>query len=215
MKHFVTTTFLMAAAMAPLLPAQSWEVGAGAGGSFFTSQSVQSAGVSGNTGFQNAFALSAWLGHSTASMFAGELRYDYENAGLRLSSGGTSASFAGHTNAMHYDFIMNLTSSEASVRPFLAVGAGVKLYTGSGAETSVQPLQNLAFLTQTNQIEPVISIGGGVKFNLSRNAQLRLDLHDYLSPFPQNVIAPAPGAKIGGWVQDFSVMAGLSFALGN
>src|SRR5580704_2716299 len=168
MKHFATVTFFVVAVMAPVLPAQSWEVGAGAGGSFFTSQSVQSAGVSGNVGFQNAFALSAWVGHSGAGMFGGELRYDYENAGLKLSSGGSSASFAGRTNAVHYDFIMNITSSEASLRPFLAVGAGVKLYTGSGAETSVQPLQNLAFLTQTSQVEPVVSIGGGVKFNLSR-----------------------------------------------
>jgi hypothetical protein len=213
MKHFAVVTFFVVAAMAPVLPAQSWEVGAGAGGSFFTSQSVQNAGTSGNTGFANAFALSAWLGHSPGRLLAGEIRYDYENAGLKLSSGGRSASFAGHTNAIHYDFLMNLTSSEANIRPFLAAGAGVKLYTGSGTETDVQPLQNLAFLTKTNQLEPVISIGGGVKFNISRSAQLRIDIHDYLSPFPKNVIAPAAGSKISGWVQDFAIMAGLSFSL--
>ncbi len=213
MKHFAVVTFFVIAAMAPVLPAQSWEVGAGAGGSFFTSQSVQNAGVSGNTGFANGFNFSAWVGHSPGRLLGGELRYDFEDAGLKLSSGGTSASFAGHTSAVHYDFLLNLTSSEATIRPFLAAGAGVKLYTGSGAQTDVQPLQNLAFLTQTSQLEPVLSLGGGVKFNVSRNAQLRLDIHDYISPFPKNVIAPAAGSKISGWVQDFAIMAGLSFSL--
>jgi len=213
MKHFSTLTFFVVAAMAPVLQAQSWEVGAGAGGSFFNSQSVQNAGVNGNTGFANAFALSAWLGHTPGRMLGGEFRYDFENAGLKLSSGGSSASFAGHTNAVHYDFLVHLTSSEANVRPFVAAGAGVKLFTGTGAQTDVQPLQNLAFLTKTSQLEPVISIGGGVKFHFSRSAQLRIDIHDYISPFPKNVIAPNAGSKISGWVQDFAVMAGLSFSL--
>lgn len=213
MKHFAVVTFFVVAAMAPATQAQSWEVGAGAGGSFFTSQSVQNAGVSANAGFANAFGFSAWLGHTPGRMLGGEFRYDFENAGLKLSSGGSTASFAGHTNAVHYDFLLNLTSSEASIRPFLAAGAGVKLYTGTGTETNVQPLQSLAFLTKTSQLEPVISLGGGVKFNISRSAQLRIDIHDYVSPFPKNVIAPAGGSKISGWVQDFAVMAGLSFSL--
>jgi hypothetical protein len=213
MKHFAVITFFVVASIAPAVHAQSWEVGAGAGGSFFTSQSVQNAGVTGSTGFSNGFALSGWLDHSPTSLIGGEIRYDFENAGLRLSSGGTHASFAGHTNSIHYDFLLNLTSSEASIRPFIAAGAGVKLYTGSGTETDVQPLQNLAFLTKTNQVEPVISVGGGVKFNLGHSAQLRLDVHDYISPFPKNVIAPAAGSKISGWVQDFVVMAGVSFGI--
>ena len=213
MKHFLTVTFFVVAAMAPALHAQTWEVGAGAGGSFFNSQSVQNAGVNGSTGFANAFALSAWLGHTPSRMLGGEFRYDFEDAGLKLSSGGTSTSFAGHTHAVHYDFLVHLTSSEANIRPFVAAGAGVKLYTGSGAQTDVQPLQNLAFLTQTSQVEPMVSIGGGVKFHISRSTQLRIDIHDYISPFPKNVIAPAAGSKISGWVQDFAVMAGLSFSL--
>src|SRR5271154_3410819 len=151
MKHFAVVTSFVIAVMAPALPAQSWEVGAGAGGSFFTSQSVQNAGVSGNTGFANGFNFCGWLGYPSGRLLGGEFRYDFENAGLKLSSGGTSPSFAGRSNAVHYDFLLNLTSSEATIRPFLAAGAGVKLYTGTGAQSDVQPLQNLAFLSQTSQ----------------------------------------------------------------
>jgi hypothetical protein len=50
-----------------------------------------------------------------------------------------------------------------------------------------------------------------VKFSLSPAVQLRLEAHDFLTPFPKNVIAPAQGSTVGGWLQDFVVMAGLSF----
>jgi hypothetical protein len=50
-----------------------------------------------------------------------------------------------------------------------------------------------------------------LKFRLTSHFILRLDVHDYLTPFPKQVIAPALGAKVGGWLQDFVPMAGVSF----
>jgi len=52
-----------------------------------------------------------------------------------------------------------------------------------------------------------------LKVSLSKSTMLRLEAHDYLSPFPTSVIAPGLGSKIGGWLQDFVVSAGLSFGL--
>jgi hypothetical protein len=57
----------------------------------------------------------------------------------------------------------------------------------------------------------MVSVGGGVKFAVTSAIQLRLDVHDYLTPFPKSVIAPAQGSKVGGWLSDFVAMAGLSF----
>jgi hypothetical protein len=37
-------------------------------------------------------------------------------------------------------------------------------------------------------------------------------VHDFLTPFPKQVITPAANAKVGGWLQDFVPMAGLGFA---
>ena len=56
-----------------------------------------------------------------------------------------------------------------------------------------------------------MSVGGGVKFQLSPHVQLRLDVHDYMTPFPKNVITPNSGAKVGGWLMDFVPMVGISY----
>jgi hypothetical protein len=77
----------------------------------------------------------------------------------------------------------------------------------------VQPLSSAAFLTKTNQIEGLISVGGGLKWTVGQNSLLRLEVHDYLTPFPKNVIAPAAGSKVGGWLQDFVVSVGFSFGV--
>ena len=213
MKNITCVPFLLAAALSPAALAQTWEVGVGGGGSFFPSQTVNNPAGNATAGFNNGLAVSAWLGNNSGRKLGGELRYDYEKADLALSSGGTKATFAGRTNAIHYDFLLHLASDEASVRPFLAAGGGVKVYSGTGTESAVQPLSNIAFLTKTSETTALFSLGAGVKFNISRIAQLRLDMHDYMTPFPKNVIAPAAGSKVSGWVQDFVVMAGLSFTL--
>jgi hypothetical protein len=54
--------------------------------------------------------------------------------------------------------------------------------------------------------------GAGLRVRLSDHLMLRLEVHDYLTPFPNKVIAPAAGAKVGGWLQDFVPSVGLSFA---
>ena len=112
---------------------------------------------------------------------------------------------------MHYDFLLHFAPSEAHIRPFVAAGAGVKVYSGTGKEQAFQPLSNIGLLTRTNQLEPLVSVGAGLKVSLAKAMLLRLEVHDYLTPFPKNVIAPAQGAKISGWLSDFVVSGGLSF----
>jgi hypothetical protein len=211
MKQFLSITFWMLLASAPAAFAQKWEVGVAGGGSFYTSKTFQNAIGNADAGVSNGFAVSAWLGNNTSAVAGGELRYDFERSDLKLSSGGTNVNFGGQTHAVHYDFLYHFAPSEAHVRPFVAGGGGVKVYQGTGAEQPFQPLSNIALLTKTSQIEPLISVGGGVKVSIAQSVQLRLEAHDYLTPFPKNVIAPAQGSKVGGWLSDFVVMAGLSF----
>jgi hypothetical protein len=89
----------------------------------------------------------------------------------------------------------------------------VKIYSGTGTEQAFQPLSNIALLTKTKEVKPMVSVGAGVKVSLAKSVNLRLEVHDYLTPFPQNVIAPAQGSKVSGWLSDLVFMAGLSFAL--
>ena len=212
MRHFLSITFFALACVPTAAFAQRWEVGVAGGGSFYTSQTVTNPAGNASAKLAPGFALSGWLANNSNNVIGGELRYDYEHSGLKLSSNGTNVNFGGQTNAIHYDFLMHFAPSESHVRPFIAGGAGVKVYSGTGKEQAFQPLSNIALLTKTNQWQPLVSVGGGVKFSLTRASMLRLEAHDYLTPFPKNVIAPAAGSKVGGWLSDFVLEAGLSLA---
>ena len=212
MRHFLSIAFFALTSLASTALAQRWEVGVAGGGSFFTSQTVTNPAGNAQAGFSPGFVASAWLGNNSNNVLGGELRYDFETADLKLSSNGTHVGFGGQTNAIHYDFVVHFAPSESHVRPFIDGGAGVKMFSGTGSEPVYQPLSNIALLTKTTQIEPLFAVGGGLKFALTRSSWLRLEAHDFMTPFPKNVIAPAEGSKVGGLLSDFVVSAGLSVA---
>lgn len=211
MKHFVFLAFFTMLACAPSMFGQKWEVGGGVGASFYTSQDYKNALNAAKAGLSDGLVASFWLENNSSSLLGGELRYDYENTNLKLSSGSTNASFGADTHAIHYDFQLHFTPRGSHVRPFVAAGGGVKLYRGTGQEAAFQPLSNLALLTKANEITGLISVGAGIKLSLAHALQLRLEVHDFLTPFPKKVIAPAQGSKVNGWLQDFVALAGISF----
>ena len=95
MKHFLSLMFLAIAVAAPAAFAQKWEVGFAAGGSFLTSQTISNPAGNADATRNPGLALSAWLDNNIGTgLFSGELRYDHENGDLKLSSGGTNATFA-------------------------------------------------------------------------------------------------------------------------
>src|ERR1700728_1069397 len=163
MKHFLSLMFLALAAGTPAAFAQKWEVGFGVGGSFLTSQTITNPAGNADAGRDPGLALSAWLDNNIGSgLFGGELRYDYEMGDLKLSSGGTSATFASQSNAVHYDFLVHFASSESAIRPFVAAGGGVKWYSGTGTEEVFQPLSNIAVFSDVRDLKAMASVGGGV-----------------------------------------------------
>jgi hypothetical protein len=213
MKHFLSFMSLAIAVATPSAFAQKWEVGFGAGGSFLTSETITNPAGNANATRNPGLALSAWLDNNIGSgIFGGELRYDHEMGDLKLSSGGTSTTFGSQSNAVHYDFVFNFASSEAAVRPFVEAGGGVKWYSGTGTEQVYQPLSNIAVFSDVRDMRPLASVGAGVKFNIAKSTLLRLEVHDYLTPFPSTLIAPVNGSTVGGWLQDFVVSAGVSFS---
>jgi opacity protein-like surface antigen len=214
MKHFLSLMFLATAVAAPAAFAQKWEVGLGAGGSFLTSETITNPAGNADATRDPGLAVSAWLDNTIGSgLFGGELRYDYERGDLKLSSGGTTVKFGSQSNAVHYDFLYNFTSSESAVRPYVLAGGGVKWYSGTGTEQVYQPLSNIAVFSDVRDMRALVSVGAGVKFNIAKSTLLRLEVHDYLTPFPSNLIAPMPGSSVSGWFQDFVVSAGISFGL--
>jgi hypothetical protein len=214
MKHFLSFMFLALAAGTPAAFAQKWEVGFGAGGSFLTSDTISNPAGNASAGRDPGLALSAWLDNDIGSgLFGGELRYDYEMGDLKLSSGGTNVKFGSRSNAVHYDFVYHFASSEAAVRPFVSAGGGVKWFSGTGTEQVYQPLSDIAVFSDVRDLRPLVSVGGGVKFTIAKSTQMRLEVHDFLTPFPSKLIAPVGGSSVGGWLQDFVVMAGIEFGM--
>jgi len=191
--------------------AQKWEFGGGAGGGFYTSRDVTSPGGSASAKIASNVAASVWLDNNGASKWGGELRLDYQMGDLQLNSAGSSATFGARSYAAHYDVVWHAAPAGSKIRPFVAAGAGIKVYQGTGTEVVFQPLSDIALLTKAQDLTPLVSGGAGINFQISPRVQLRAEVHDYLTPFPKKVITPAEGAKAGGWLQDFVPMIGISF----
>jgi hypothetical protein len=209
---FVQTLFVCAAVVAPAAMAQRWEVGGSVGGGFYTGQDVTNPSGSASAKIQTNIAASAFLVNHSAGKWSGELRYDYGRGDLALSQNGTQVLFTSETHAMHYDVQWQFAPQEAVVRPFVSGGAGVKIYKGTGTEQVYQPLSNFALLTRDQDLTALAVAGAGVRVRLTDHIALRLEVHDFLTPFPNKVIAPASGSKVGGWIQDIVPSVGLTFA---
>jgi hypothetical protein len=197
-------------AAAPSLFGQRWEFGGAVGGSFYTSQTVKSSLGNADAKFDRGILGGAYVAHNSGNYWGGELRYDFQTGSAMLSSNGTDVSFGAQTHSFQYHVHLHTAPAEAAFRPFVAFGGGMKMYRGTGTEQVFQPLGRIALLTKTSQMLPVVAFGGGVKVRVSQKIALRVAVYDFLSPFPDEVIAPNIGASVGGWLHNITPMIGIS-----
>lgn len=192
--------------------AQQWEFGGYGGAGFLGNVNVSSAtSGSATAGFQPGFAAGAFFGQNLYSHLSGELHYTFMQSNLRLQSGGTEATFAGQSHAIHYDVILHTNKRESRVQYFAAIGGGARIFRGTGQEQAFQPLSQFGYFTKTQTIKPMASVGGGLKYALTSRVFLRLELRDYITPFPTQVITPAPGAKFGSILNELVPMVTVSY----
>jgi hypothetical protein len=205
--------FTITAALA-VLPtfAQKYEIGFAGGGSFYQSQTVSNPRGDASAGFDNGWAASVNVGSNMYKYVGGEIRYTYLHNDAKLTSGSTKAGFGAEAHAIHYDFLIHATPVGSHIRPYVAAGGGAKIYRGTGTEVPFQPLSGVALLTKTNDVEGLLSVGAGVKFAATRRTFFRVDVHDYITPFPSKVITPALNSKTSGWLNNIVATAGVSFA---
>lgn len=196
--------------LATLALAQQWELGVSGGLGYSRNPAVTTASGSGKAGFKYGLTAGAVAGHDMYERLSGEMRYLYRVSDLKVTGGGEQASFHGEAHLVHYDVLYHTADRDARVRPFLAGGGGLKVYRGTGGERAYQPASRFALLTRTQELKPLVSAGGGVKVAISESLHLRLEIRDYITPFPKEVVAPAPGARIKGWLHDFVPSVGIS-----
>jgi len=106
---------------------------------------------SGKTGLKNGVAAGVWFGSDDYRRLSGELHYLYRVSDLQVEGGGQKASFNGESHLMHWDFLYHSAPRTSKVRLFVAGGAGVRLYRGTGMEQAYQPANKFAWLTKTRR----------------------------------------------------------------
>ena len=194
---------------APLAAAQQWEAG-GIGGFGITSDAtVKNGSTSASTGFKPGVLFGAYAGSNDYSRLGGEASYVYRMSDLRVSSGGREVTMTGHTQFLDFRFLVHFSPREARIRPFAAVGGGVAIYSGTGVANAAQPLNNLVALTNTRETKPMVSGAFGVKFRITEHLSARFEVRDYATPFPNRVLAPAPGASLSGWMNNIVPVGGI------
>jgi hypothetical protein len=191
--------------------AQQWEIGGGAGGSFLPAVSVTSPKGAATTGFRPGFAGGIFVGQNLYKHLSGEIHYTFLQSDLKLSSGGTTATFSGNTHAIYYDVLIHPSRRESRGQLFGAIGGGMKIFRGTGKEAAFQPLSQFGYFTKTQAVKPMLSVGGGMKFRLTPRVSLRTEVRDFVTPFPKDLITPAPGAKFGRLLHDFVPMVSVGY----
>ena len=201
----------LAVSAAPAALAQKWEFGGSGGYGFYTPKDADRPTESAKAKIKPGVAASAWLSNNTSLRWGGELRYNYERGNLQLKQGSTEANFNAESHSIHYDFQWHAADADSASRPYLAFGGGVKVYRGTGTEQLTQPLSRFALLTKTQQVQGMVSIGAGIKTKINDRWQFRIDVHDYITPFPKDVIAPNLGTSLGGMLHNIVPSVGIAW----
>ncbi len=192
------------------LLAQEFELAASGGFGLPRNPTVtNAAGANGNAGAKPGFAATVVFGNNMFERLGGEMRYTYRVNNLKVSGGGQVAGFNGEAHLVHYNLLWHFADKDAKLRPFIAGGGGLKVYRGTGLESLLQPARQYALFRNTQQLRAMAVAGGGVKYALTDSLHLRIEAYDYMTPFPTNVISPAPGGRIRGWLHDFVPMVGI------
>jgi hypothetical protein len=216
MRLIPCTIVLALAASCPLI-AQHWEIGALGGYGWYRNSTISNPTIanpqdSGTVGFPSRATLGVVFGETPYHHLGGEVRWLYQWGGPQIESNGIKTSMTGYSNLVTYDFVIYPVRSESGLRPYFAGGAGAKIYTGTGFRYLGQGVTaDLGLLRPVTQVEPAISVGGGVKYLLAKHVQCRLDFRAYLTPTPNEVIRPTGFSAIHGWLSTLVPTAGLSY----
>jgi hypothetical protein len=203
--------------VSPLCRAQGWEVGAVAGyGAYSNASIVNNIGESASAGFHRFYqgwALGATFGEDEYNYIGGEVRYLFQWDSPELRFQGTRATIDGYSNVVVYDLLIHMRSQGKRIRPYVAGGGGVKVYTGSNLRflTLTQPLPQFAVLQPCTEVEPAVSLGAGLKYRVKRHVFLRADFRAYMTPLPDKLFRTTPLSAIRGWVYDFVPQLGVSY----
>lgn len=207
--------FSLAAAVSFLCAAQAsaqeYEIGGYGGFGLTKGSSITNASGSVSTGLKPGAMVGAFGGSSNEGKLGGEASYLYRTGSLKLSGNGRDASFGARTQIVDFRFLYHFAKRGQRVRPFVAIGGGVVIYSGTGQQSATQPLNSFAGFGRTREVKPMASGAVGVKYQLSDNLAVRVEFRDHITPFPDRLIGLAPGAKSSGWFHNLGPLVGVTY----
>jgi hypothetical protein len=205
----VTSLFLTVTAASCF--GQKWEFGGMGGAGFLSNVNVTGPTGSATAGFGSGGAFGGFLGENLYPHWSGELAYMYLQNDLHIASNGTNATFTGNAQVVHYDILYHTNRKGSKMQAYVAVGGGMKEFRGTGVQQAYQPNYQFGYMTNTRQLKPMADAGAGLRFELRPHVFVRTEFRDYITMFPQQIIAPAPGAKFGKILNDVVPTMAISY----
>ncbi len=202
---------ITAALFAGTALAADWQMGGQAGYGIYKNGSVIAPAGTVSAGIRNRFAVSVFATDDMYEHISGEIRYTYQDGDPFLSGAGKQVNVQGQSHAFHYDVLFHVHPRQQKIRPYVALGAGAKLYVVSGPAPVSPPFGNVATLTSRDEAKPVVSVGAGVKIRWKEHIDICVDFRDYITTFPKKLITPAANATGRGIFHQFTPLAGLSY----
>lgn len=170
-------------------------------------------GASADAGPRHAPALGFFFRDDMYAGVSGEFRYLYRFGAHQVENSAGSAKLGAHSHLFHYDLLFHAAPAVSPLRPYVAVGAGGRIYQGTGTPPRTQPLSSLVLLRKATETRPMLSLGGGIRWNWGSRRVIQFDLRDYATPAPRKVFAPSSTSTVSGWIHDIipQVSIGLKF----
>ncbi len=205
--HFKTLPIVCFIVCGPL-GAADWQATGAAGFGVYRYLTYQNPAGTAQAGIGSRYALDGAVGRAFGRHFAIEGAWTFQDGDFEIASGSQKTAFDANTHAVHGDLLYYFRRRSARLRPYAAVGAGVKMYHGIEA-VRPRPLAQFGSFADGIDARALIAFGGGVEWSIAHHWALRLDVRDFATPFPTSVIIPAAGSNLSGWLHDLVATVGI------
>ena len=93
---------------------EKFEIGGAAGYGLYKNRTITRGSATADAGFRSGLLFGIVAGNDMHRLVGGEVRYTRRDNDLKLSSGGTDATFSGEAHILHYDMLIHAAPREST-----------------------------------------------------------------------------------------------------
>jgi len=143
--------------------ADDWELGGAGGFGFYHYANISAPAGSAGVALGSRLTLAGVAGKDFPHHLGGEFRFTYQDGDAELISGRQRTTRDGYSEGAHVDLLVYPSQRASHLKPFLSLGTGFKYYKATAPAAGL-PLPNFSALNVASQAEPLITLGGGIKY---------------------------------------------------